>query len=505
MAVVNLMQVGAVKKNTLFFGAGGGLLPSLGLAFAGEFDAMLAWWMVIILLLPPLIWALKTRYVALISICSIAFATQFITVPFFYLNRDEFAWGHIKPFGFTAWEASPMLAKVSFFLFTLIVFFRWFYGFSFMGGAPRNLTAKPSLSWAPKISGRLPQKLNTSLRTYRKAWLFDLFIILVVTAMVPLNLWMFTQGISLVGVESPNLPYKLSGLLHYLTKYFIPLFLGYLYWKTKRGFFTMLLLLSYAFVLGLTSVSRSALVLVMLPVLTLAWLDRRPLLIFVAALGTLLGFSIVSLSRNFVHIVIDGKTGALTDSGIDTILLRIISDSDSRLREFDYHFRTLIGIFERVDGFSNLVMSQYYNPNEVIGTFGYILRMINRSLAPMEQDLHHMQWQGFVLPEGFVNCGALLSNAVIVGNAGLWWILISAIVAAVTLVICEKSTKRVIKRYKAPELLSSAIICFLSMTYFIETGGSEVFLYPFVMLFIASWLPPLNGSNKQHLLLRTGS
>lgn len=447
--------------------------------------------MAIALLLPPLLWALKTRYVALITICSIAFATQFITLPFFYLNKDKFAWGHVKPFGFTALEAFPMLAKVSVFLLALIIFFRWFYRIAFIGGSPHNLKARLPQSWLSTISTKKNQGAINALKPHRNAWLFVLFIIAIITVMVPLHFWMFSQGISIVGVEPPNLPYRLSGILHYFTKYIIPLVLGYLYLKTERGFFPMLLLLAYAWILGLSSVSRSALVLVMLPVLALAWLDRRHLLILVAGLGTLLGFSIVTLARAIVHIVVGGKSGAVTESGIGAILFEVINDPSSRLMEVDFLFMEFVGVFDRVDGFSNLVMSQYYNPNEVIGVFGFILRMINRNLAPFDLDLHHLQWQGNVLPEGFVNGGALLSNAVIVGNEGLWWVLIGAMVAALTLVILEKSTERLFMRYRASELIGTGVIIFLCMTYFIETGGSEIFVYPFILIFIASWLPPL--------------
>ena len=86
---------------------------------------------------------------------------------------------------------------------------------------------------------------------------------------------MFQNGISIVGVEPPRLPFKLSGILHYFTKYVVPLTLGYLYYRSPRNLPTALLLLGYGLLLGLTSVSRSALVLVLLPVLGLAWIDRR--------------------------------------------------------------------------------------------------------------------------------------------------------------------------------------------------------------------------------------
>lgn len=466
-------------------------VASIAMAVSGELEAMLAWWMVIALLLPPLLWVLKTRYVALKTICLLAFTTQFVTLPFFYINRDDFAWGHVKPFDFTAVEAWPMLSKVMIFLVCLIIFFKLLYRLRLIGGSGNPRSGRLHL---PSSQSKLKSFFADNaqyLKPSRQTWLYTSLIILVITILVPLNLWMFSQGISIVGVEPPNLPYRLSGILHYLTKYIIPLLLGYLYWKTKRGLFPMTLMLGYACVLGLSSVSRSSLIFVMLPVLAFAWLDRRNWLLAVGGLGTVAGFGVVSLARNFVYIISAGKTGAVTDVGILPVITGILTDPDSPFREADFLLRIFVRICGRIEGFENLVMSQFYDPNSDVGPLGFLLRMIWRPFAPIDQDIHHIQWQGNVLPEGFVNGGALLSNAVILGNANLLWIIASALVAAGTLVLLEKSAHRVIARYGFPDLLGSALVGFLSIIFFIETGGSSVFVLPFLLLIVASWLPPL--------------
>lgn len=493
-----MRKIRSGKTRLLAFGGGGGvILVSVALTLVGELAAMLAWWISIALLLPPLLWASKTRHVALIVICGLGFSTQFITVPISYIYRDNFPFGDVKPFGFTAWEAFPMLAKVSLFLFALIIFFRWFYRISFFGWAQRKLRAKLSHASMHSISGRQYQFADFHLKPRRNSWLYMLLIILVIAATVPLNLWMFSRGISIVGAEPPSLPYKLAGILHYVTRYIIPLLLAYLYLRTKRNWFGMLILIAYAWILGLSSLSRSSFMFVVLPVLLLAWLDRRQLMLFVAGLGGVVGYYAITLARSFVLFATAGKSYAVTDINIGAILLNILSDPDSKILKYDSLVNALSGIFGRIDGFTNLVMSQYYNPYAVLSPFGFILRQIWRGLAPLDVDLHHLQWQGNVLPTGFYNGGALLSNAVIVGNAGIWWVVISAVVAAATLAILEKSTKRLFMHYKAPGLIGAAIIGFLSMVYFIETGGSQRFVYPFAMLLIVSLLPPLFRLDKQ--------
>ena len=463
-------------------------LASLGLAIAGEFDAMLAWWLAIVLLLPPLLWAFKTPYVALKTICGVSFLTQIVTLPFFYLYRDNFAWGRVKPFHFTAWEAFPMLAKVSLFLFALLLSFKWLYSVTLFGGASRKFKNSNHLVVAAK--DRLNKHPMLDVKNNRNTWLFTLLIILLIAILTPLSLWSYSQGIGLTGVEPPRLPYRLSGILFYLTKYITPALLGYFYLKTKRGWLLMLLILAYAWVLGLSSVSRAAILFVMFPVITLAWLDKRKLMFSVAFFTTIVGVSFAEGVRAYVHIVTAGKSGADTSLSLFTLITNIVTNPDSKIWSFDFFPLLVSQILSRIEGFGNLVMAQYYDPNAVIGAWGFILRMIGVGGADFDTDKHMMQWQGNVLPEGFYNGGALLSNAVIVGNAGLWWVVLSAMVTAVFLIILEKSSDRMASKYAQYEFLNASFIFALTMIFFSTTGASAVtFSYPFVLLFFVSWLP----------------
>lgn len=479
-----------LSKRLIVYGIGFITVSSLGLALAGEIQGMLAWWLAIAFLLPPLLWALKTRYVALITICVITFVTQFITLPFFFLNKEDFAWSHVKPFGFTALEVVPMFLYVAVFLCALIILFKSFYGFSLFGR-----TKKIKDNWAQTAAFLSNGTANASLsmRTVKNknSWVFSVLIIIIIAIVTPINLWMFSMGIGLTGVEPPTLPYKLVGFLHYTTKFIIPFVLGYLYWKTKRGWLLMLILLSYAWILGLSSISRSALVFVMLPVLAAAWLSRRNIMAFVAFFGTIVGIAFVNLARTFVYVITANQSGASTENNIGSIVYNIISSQDSPFRESYFLFNVFVGVVGRVESFASLVMADYYNLTEVISPFGFVQRMVWRGLAPFDQDLHHLQWQGNILPEGFYNGGSLIANVIILGNVSLLWLLISATVASLLLVILEKTARGVVRKYNLPHVFAIALIAFLSMIFFIETGGSVTFVYPILLLFILSVSPAL--------------
>ena len=454
-------------------------LVSVIMAVSNEQEAMLAWWSASLLLLPGLLLALRSNFVTLKVICLIACFTQFVTVPMFFLTRDDFSWGHVKPFGFTAIEVWPIFLKVGAFLVLLALCFHF-------------LSRLPFFSVRNHKTGMVAQHIQAGQFTdelqkpSRHPWIYVVLIVLVIAAVTPLNLWMFQQGISIVGIEPPRLPYKLSGILHYFTKYLVPLSLGYLYYKTRHGLFPALLLLGYGLVLGLSSVSRSSLVFVLLPVLAIAWLERKRLVLFVTGAVLVIAFSLVSQARNFVYLVTVDKSAKGTDSGIFEILSNVLGDIE--WMDFPLFFRIFTGILDRIEGFGNLVMSHYYDPNAVSGAFGYILNMIWYPLAPIDIDLHHIQWQGNVLPEGFVNGGALLSRIVIVSNDNLIWIVAAALVVAVILLTLERSVQRLAMKYEWPTAIDFFFISFMTINFFISSG-SVVFVFPFLAAMVFSWLP----------------
>jgi hypothetical protein len=465
---------------------------SILLAVTDEINLLIAWWLIIILLAPFLLVAIRTRYISLLTICTLSFTTQFFTLPNFYLTRESFKWGDIKPFDFTFLAALPIIGKIFIFLIFFTAFFIGLYRIS-IGSRLSN-----SKNQSDYCVSRVSENLRIAKRVTTKNSLISFMcIIFIVVLVTPLNIWMFSKGISIVGLESPHLPFRLSGILHYSTKYIIPIIMGYLYSNTRRNFLPMLVLLFYSWILGMSSVSRSALILVMLPVLVFALVDRRYLMLIVSFCGTLFGYAAVTLARSYVHVLAGGQlTGVISDSDILSILLDLVSEANVGLLDSSLLLKTFFALFDRIDGFENLVMSHYYNPSLVIGSFGFILRMISRRLVPWDQDLHHVQWQGFVLPEGFVNGGGLLSNAILLGNESLGWIVVSALVAASTLVILEKRVVHLFNRYGWPANGGVALICFMTITYFIETGGADVFVIPFLFILLLSFAPAVFRSKK---------
>lgn len=445
-----------------------------------EWQAMSAWWVATIFLLPALWLAQRSRFLTIQVVCLVAFFTQFITVPTFFLAHDEFELTQTKAFEFTVWEVLPIFFKVGTFLVLLGLL---------LNLAPLRRLLPRRAKIKPASQGiQLNDTKLVRVKDSKKAGMYVALIAIVVMALTPLNVWMFQQGISIVGVEPPTLPYRLSGILHYLTKYIAPLFLGYLYYKSRHDLFPALLLLAYGLLLGLSSVSRSAMVMVLLPVLALAWMEKRSLVMFVVGTGLLLGYAMISKARDLVYFVTNGTSGALTDSGIFEIIGNLMENIE--LVEFRFFSDVFTAILNRIEGFENLIRSSQYDPNAIPGgAFGFILRMIWRPLEEIDLDSHHIQWQGNILPEGFVNGGALLSNVIIASNANPVWIVMAALVTGIILVSLEHSARVLARKYGLSAAIESFIISLMTIIFFIEGGGSVTFVLPLLTLIIFSCLP----------------
>ena len=114
--------------------------------------------------------------------------------------------------------------------------------------------------------------------------------------------------------------------------------------------------------------------------------------------------------------------------------------------------------------------------------------MIWASLAPIDLDLHHLQWQGNILPEGFVNGGALLSSVLIASNSNLLWIGIMAMLTAVILLQIEKAVRRLANVYEISVASGNFAIILISIIFFIS-AGSTLFVFIFSALLLTRILP----------------
>jgi len=452
----------------------------------GYFQALVSWWILMILFFPILIWSIKTSYIAPKIFCIVSIFTQVVTLPAFFIrNSDDWVWAGVNPFEFTVLETLPIIGKIALFLYTFVIFVYFFYRVSI-----KKIFMNNYISSNLKQIRALQSYATFSVRR-KNPVLILCCIVLLISGLIALNLWSYSMGLGLTGVQPPKLPYKLSGIIFYFTKYLTPFLLGYLYSQTKRDWPLALIFLFYAWIFGLSSVSKGAVLIIMVPVIIFAWIDKRYIVLFFSVVGTLVGVTVAAGARAYVHIVQNGVAGSNTEINVFQLIINVLADPNTEIWGLDYIPLILVGITARIEGFGNLVLAQHYDPNAVIGAAGFALRMIWANLVNFPVDAHHLQWIGRVIPEGFFSGGAILSTIVIMGNSSLLWIVIGAMITALILVINEKIVNRFVYTYSKMVKFKGAIIFVLTLLFFTEATFSRISIAILIFLVIACWISPV--------------
>ncbi len=393
-------------------------------------------------------------------ICIFTFISHAITVPIFILSAEKFQYSHIKPFGFTGLEVLPILLVIGVFLFLLLLF---------------------TLALSGQFKGYIKDiKLPLKVMQARNSLTPYLAILLIIIPFFFVNYWSFMNGISIVGLEPPKLPYRIVGITHYLTKYIIPLLIVYFYLKTKRPLFLTVTIVIYSFYVGMTGVTKVPLLLTVAPVLWLLFLERKVKTLVFICLLTIVFIHIITISREYVFVkdYID-----LHGDVFDVLFLGL----EGKVTDINFT-TTLVGIFDRVDGFNNIVMSYYYDAT------GNILATLSKFVYPfiqMDMDLHHIQWQGGIPPEGFVNIGGMLSHVIILSNSNILLTLISALIIATILFIFERGVGYASYIFNFNEIFGKIIIIMFTLSYYAELSLTFNF-WVWILFFILAIIARLN-------------
>jgi hypothetical protein len=429
-----------------------------------------------ILFYPPFLLSLNTNLIYLKLITFLSFITQLITVPLFFIFKDDFSFIDIKPFKYTSIDTLNLLMKPALFIYFICIF-----SILFSSVIKNNINVRKipcnNFVFKDKIHQRIQSK-----------GIYSIILLIIVITLIPLHVWMFSNSVGMVGVNPPSLPFKISGILHYFTKLFIPLIIGYLYYKSNKNYFISFVLLLYGILLGLTTLSRSSFLMISVTMLIFSFIDNKKLKIIILSFGTIVGASVITVIRDTIYSLFGNEVVANTSGGVSQVLINLFENTDIQIFNGTFLLKNFQGIFGRIEGFGNLIMANYYDLTKVGKPIQFITLLIWHGISPLNTDLHHIQWQGNTLPEGFYNGGAILSNSVIVGNFNLFLLILSSLVVVFMLYLMEKNINFIIKYFKLPILLNAAIIFFFTTIYFIDNGGSDLFFYSFLLIVITSFI-----------------
>lgn len=237
--------------------------------------------------------AIQSRNIVLQAFAVFMFIAHAIGAPFLWINRNNYGGS-----GFGA---------VGSFQFDLCAFFLiyvWVVGL--YGALVWSARKCDNYIW-PKgeAVSRFSQQIQNAApvrASRRSARVYDALLVgFIVLFLVPLNLYMSTNKIGTLGLLSDPLPYRLTGIMYYTRLYFGPLIILVLFAKSNRSWVLVAVILGYAVLAGLSSASRTVLLISMFSVGYFAILDRRMARIAVIFVVGLLGFLLTSGSRDYTY------------------------------------------------------------------------------------------------------------------------------------------------------------------------------------------------------------
>ena len=447
-----------------------------------EENVIKLFFLVVIILFPSVLASMYVKSVALRTFIWIAFLTQLLGAPWFLYSRERYSyagWSAVKDFSFTLSEFFNVYLPIGIFLLLVVVCVDFLLF---------NFSRVPSFSDPLRINDGNQAGMLTSRKRKNQSANFTL-LIAVIAILAPFNLWMFKNGIALVGIEPPRLPFKLSGILYYFTKFVVPIALAIIYARTSRGSLPAFLMAVYGFTLGITQISRSVMVFVMIPVLYFAYRDRRRLLLFLSSVFVVIGFQIITLMRNVVYLPIEGRITSDTASG----LLEKIKDL-VETQEFNFDiFGTLFGLIARLDAAQGMVLAYQYNTEAVGGWLLHLKRFIYQGWVSIDSDAFNLEYIGLLLPSGFATGGGFLSQILILTQSNMFLVAFMAAIVAMIIFSGEILARRIGRRHVSHFLYVTLALLY-SFIYYI--GPGNIFFWSMVLVYlIMLYVVPKNFRN----------
>jgi len=439
------------------------------------FLVIAAWWMVTIILLPALLSSVLVKSLGLRFFVAVCFFTQFLTVPWFVSRKDRYTysgWTAVKDFDFRLTEFAEIYLPIGVFLFLLVVVFLII----------SKLMPLPSVQ--KKRYRCFPNRRdsffsNSKAISNPRQKKYTLLILIIVLLLIPLNLWMFQNGISMTGIKPPMLPFKMSGILHYSTTFLVPALLFYLYTKSARNALPASILLFYALILGTSHISRSATIFMLFPVIFYALIDKKKqFLLILSSVWGLIAIQVSSLMRNVVYFYggAGSRNSAATDAGFSTRMYDFFSTQAVNIDLVDMAF----SIVSRIESPQSIVLGSQFDPDAIGGKIVMLKRLFYQGWIQIDSDAFHLEWIGKTLPKGFAAAGGFLSAVLSISGNNMFFLIFLSFITAMYIYFGEYLVRKINHRFNFLGLYSALIllyvVCFVTSVGTIMWWGMIAFM-----------------------------
>lgn len=432
------------------------------LLMSGNSEAILAWSIMFICLLPPLVIVQKNKFLSIKIIIWIIFLSQVISLPMFYLTPESYMFQAYRPFMFTGLESFKVYGRLSAIVYSLVIL--------------SNIIEKLLNIKSIQLIKENHSNQNLSLIKSKFINLFNLKkvtpfasikIIFIIILIIPLNNWMFISGIGLTGVEPPRLPFHLSGILSYFVKFLIPIILSVLYIKSKRSSLTIILVLGlYSTFLGVSTVSKGAALLVILAPTIYSYIDRKWIYLVTSILFLSFSTGLASASREIVYLVSNNINFSNTGDGLLNTIFSTLFDF-----KWDQFYLLLPSIIGRIDSFENFWLASNVNPSTFGGGGAILTKIFDWRLIDLGHDAVHFEVLGHTVPEGFYNVSASFIDFTLWAvNGSSIYFFIFPLFAIAYLYIQEYLVYRLFNKYHLNSAITKTFIFAVVITFYINPG-----------------------------------
>ena len=238
--------------------------------------------------------------------------------------------------------------------------------------------------------------------------------------------WMFQNSFGITGVDTgiQPLPFHIGGLIFYIIRFIVPLFIFFLFYThsdVKLIHFSALFIFTIMY--GIASASRLGFILYDIIILFFLFKEKRFFLLFLSIIITVIMLFFIEISRNFIY-----GTNQVNESANLNILEHFINIFKFFLNAKADYFSLINGMFFRLGGTQDVVLASQYDTNLFGGSFKEFLRytinpnIINVDLVQRElYDWSPPDGSGFSTGDGTLSAEILM----IANNSYLKIILLS--------------------------------------------------------------------------------
>lgn len=390
-----------------------------------------------------LLLAARTKSDLLIIFSLAALVSGWLAPLGFFWERDKFSYSGqsgIKEFQFFVFEFIglyiPLLAGY-FIILSMAIF-----PFLRRKKSMASIDAVPNVSAGDELVPKMQKKHKRSASA-------RFIFIATVLGFAAINWWMFTNSIGITGINPPELPFKLSGILYYTARFVLPIILVYLMTKFRPTSIELSLLVAYACFASLTSVSKTTLFLLFMPALIFMVLQKRFFLFGVALVLLAIFYPVVGVARNFVYLV----EGGISVRNIDFSLIEVLSNSLLDYTTEDL-FSGPLAVIERIGGGQDVVLAAQYDNNLVAGPIAEFIRLYIFdfwSLASTAQGLMYDYTPDVV---GYATGdGGFFAHMLLAGGDSVVMMLVVSLYQGVLLAIANSTYMRMLRCHVPRELV----------------------------------------------------